>query len=51
MSNYAIDILGDESRLRKMGKDCRKLAAEQFCTTKIIPQYEEFYRLVLERSS
>jgi len=51
MANYAIDILSDESRLRKMGKDCRKLAAEQFCTTKIIPQYEEFYRRVLERSS
>jgi len=51
MAGYAIDILGDESRLRKMGKDCRSSASARFCTTKIIPQYEDFYRRVLERSS
>ena len=51
MAGYAIDILSDESRLRKMGKDCRSAASARFCTTKIIPQYEDFYRRVLERSS
>jgi N-acetyl-alpha-D-glucosaminyl L-malate synthase BshA len=51
MSKYAIEILSDESRLRKMGKDCRNAASARFCTTKIIPQYENYYRLVLERSS
>jgi len=51
MARYAIEILSDESRLRKMGKDCRDAARARFCTSKIIPQYEEFYRRVLDRSS
>jgi N-acetyl-alpha-D-glucosaminyl L-malate synthase BshA len=51
MARYAIDILKDEGRLRAMGKQCREAARARFCTTKIIPQYEEFYRRVLERSS
>jgi N-acetyl-alpha-D-glucosaminyl L-malate synthase BshA len=51
MANYAIDILKDESALRQIGKNCRASARARFCTTKIIPQYEDFYRLILERSS
>jgi len=51
MARYAIDILKDEGRLRAMGKQCREAARARFCTTKIIPQYEQFYRRVLERSS
>lgn len=51
MARYAIEILKDESKLRAMGKQCRAAAKARFCTTKIIPQYEEFYRRVLERSS
>ena len=51
MARYAVEILGDESRLRQMGKDCRVAARARFCTNKIIPEYENFYRRVLERSS
>jgi N-acetyl-alpha-D-glucosaminyl L-malate synthase BshA len=51
MAKYAVDILSDESRLRQMGKDCRNAARARFCTTKIIPRYEDYYRRVLERSS
>ncbi|MBV9624544.1 MAG: N-acetyl-alpha-D-glucosaminyl L-malate synthase BshA, partial [Acidobacteria bacterium] len=51
MARYAIDILGDEAALRNMGKQCRAAARERFCTEKIIPQYEDFYRRVLERSA
>lgn len=51
MANYAIEILNDEPRLRQMGKDCRGAAAGRFSAKKIIPQYEDFYRRVLERSS
>jgi L-malate glycosyltransferase len=51
MARYAIEILQDESRLRAMGKQCREAARARFCTTRIIPQYEQFYRRVLERSS
>ena len=51
MARYAVEILSDESRLRKMGKDCRTSARARFCSNEIIPQYENFYRRVLERSS
>ena len=51
MGRYAVEILGDESRLRTMGKQCRTSARARFCSNEIIPKYEEFYRRVLERSS
>ena len=51
MARYAIDLLNDETRLREMGKACRAVAQSRFCASKIVPQYEEFYRRVLERSS
>ena len=51
MAEYATELLIDEARLREMGKASRQVAQSRFCATKIIPQYEEFYRRVLERSS
>jgi len=51
MAKYAIDLLKDESALRNMGKASRSGAQGRFCTTRIIPLYEAFYRRVLERSS
>jgi N-acetyl-alpha-D-glucosaminyl L-malate synthase BshA len=51
MARYASDLLGDESRLRAIGKQSRAAAQAKFCTSKIIPLYEDFYRRVLERSS
>lgn len=50
MARYAIDLLGDEARLRAMGKRSRDSARARFCTSRIIPLYEEFYQKVLERS-
>ncbi len=50
MARYAIELLSDESRLTSMGKACRAVAQSRFCSSKIIPQYEEFYRRILERS-
>jgi N-acetyl-alpha-D-glucosaminyl L-malate synthase BshA len=51
MARYAVELLNDESRLRAMGKQARAGAKEKFCSTKIVAQYEDFYRRVLERSS
>ncbi|HLX75293.1 MAG TPA: N-acetyl-alpha-D-glucosaminyl L-malate synthase BshA [Terriglobales bacterium] len=51
MARYAIELLRDESRLRTMGRQARQAAQLRFCTDKIIPQYEEFYRRVLERAT
>jgi L-malate glycosyltransferase len=47
MAQYAIQILEDESKLRAMGKAARSSAQARFCASKIIPQYEEFYRRVV----
>jgi N-acetyl-alpha-D-glucosaminyl L-malate synthase BshA len=51
MAGYAIDLLSDESRLQTMAKASRAMAQSKFCASKIVPQYEEFYRRTLERSS
>jgi L-malate glycosyltransferase len=51
MARYAIDLLNDESALRKMAKAARSVAQTRFCASKIIPQYEAYYRRVLDRSS
>jgi len=51
MASYAVELLGDEAKLKEMGKAARKVAQSRFCSSKIVPQYEEFYRRVLERSS
>jgi glycosyltransferase involved in cell wall biosynthesis len=51
MAKYAIELLGDEPRLRAMGKAARAVAMERFNAAKIVQQYEDFYRRVLERSA
>src|SRR5690348_12963295 len=51
MARYAIELLQVESRLWAMGKRSRQEAQARFCTDRIIPQYEEFYRRVLERAT
>jgi N-acetyl-alpha-D-glucosaminyl L-malate synthase BshA len=51
MAGYAIELLNDEPRLREMGKQARIVAMERFGSAKIVTQYEEFYRRVLERSA
>jgi len=47
MAARTIEILGDEDRRREMGKRARETARARFCSTLIIPQYEEYYRKVL----
>jgi N-acetyl-alpha-D-glucosaminyl L-malate synthase BshA len=51
MARCAIDILSDEKRLREMGMLARWEAQSRYCSTKIIPEYEEFYKRVLERAA
>lgn len=47
MAERALDILTSESRRREMGKRARERAQLLFCSTKIIPLYEDYYRKVL----
>jgi N-acetyl-alpha-D-glucosaminyl L-malate synthase BshA len=51
MARYAIELLSNETRLREVAKQARAVAQSRFCASKIVPQYEAFYRRVLERSS
>jgi N-acetyl-alpha-D-glucosaminyl L-malate synthase BshA len=51
MAGYATELLQDESKLRTIGKQAQHAAQSHFCSDKIIPQYEDFYRRVLERAS
>lgn len=51
MARCAIDILSDEKRLREMGMLARWEAQAKFCSTRIIPEYEMFYKRVLERAA
>ena len=51
MANYSIDLLSDDAKLQEVRRRCRIYAQSRFCSTKIIPQYEAFYRAVLERNS
>ena len=50
MARYAIELLGDESALRAMGKRARAGCQAKYCTSKIIPLYEDFYRKVLAQA-
>ena len=51
MANYAIEVLSDDAKLKQMGEAARASAQAKFCASKIIPQYEKYYRAVLERAS
>ncbi len=51
MAKYAIDVLSDDTKLKEISYRARVGAQSRFCSSKIIPQYEEFYRKVLDRAS
>jgi N-acetyl-alpha-D-glucosaminyl L-malate synthase BshA len=51
MARYAIETLSDENKLKEMANRARVAAQSKYCTSKIIPIYEDFYRKVLERAS
>jgi L-malate glycosyltransferase len=51
MARYALELLTNEQRLQEMAKQARAVALDRFCATKIVAQYEDFYRRVLDRAS
>jgi L-malate glycosyltransferase len=50
MAARALDILTDAERQRQMGEAGRKRALTQFCSSRIIPQYENLYRRTIENN-
>ncbi len=50
MAARALQILNDPELQRRMGEAGRRRALTQFCSSKIIPHYENLYRRTLENS-
>ncbi len=50
MAERALDVLSDEGRRREMGERGRESARRRFCSSRIIPQYEDFYHRILAAS-
>jgi len=51
MATGAIELLRDEERLGAMSRAARNTASEQFCASRIIPLYEQYYERVLDRTN
>ncbi len=49
MAECSLKILANQSYRKEMGKRAREKARLQFCSTKVIPYYEDYYRKVLDR--
>ena len=50
MAERSLSILADDSFRKEMGKRAREKAHSNFCATKVISHYEEFYRKIVNRS-
>ncbi|MBI3697537.1 MAG: N-acetyl-alpha-D-glucosaminyl L-malate synthase BshA [Acidobacteria bacterium] len=51
MAAHALSLLTDPARYLQVSDAARHTAESRFCTTLVIPQYEEYYREVCSRSS
>jgi N-acetyl-alpha-D-glucosaminyl L-malate synthase BshA len=50
MAAAAVGLLRDETRLRAMALAGRKTAQDNFCASRVIPLYEDYYNRVVGRS-
>jgi N-acetyl-alpha-D-glucosaminyl L-malate synthase BshA len=48
MARRSLEILSDKEMHRKMSKRAREIAVDKFTTDKVVGQYKDFYRKVLE---
>jgi N-acetyl-alpha-D-glucosaminyl L-malate synthase BshA len=51
MAHAAIALLNDQPRLDRMAAAARRTARDHFCTTRIIPLYENYYDRVITRTT
>jgi glycosyltransferase involved in cell wall biosynthesis len=51
MSEAAIALLRDDSRLTAMSRAARSKAQDHFCASRIIPLYESYYEKVIARTA
>ncbi len=50
MAAASLRVLNDDSERERLGRRGREIAVSRFTTEKIIPQYEELYRMVVRES-
>ena len=50
MAQAAVALLKDRDRLQAMARAGRQEAQQKYCSTRVIPKYEEFYRSILRAS-
>jgi hypothetical protein len=50
MAAAAVELLRNPDQLDTMATAARQTAQQRFCSTKIIPKYEQYYERVLERA-
>src|SRR5277367_4563934 len=50
MSTAAIALLSDQHRLETMARAARKTAQDNFCASRVIPLYEDYYDRVITRT-
>ncbi|MDQ2833415.1 MAG: N-acetyl-alpha-D-glucosaminyl L-malate synthase BshA [Acidobacteriota bacterium] len=50
MSTAAIELLQDDHRLQAMAQAGRRTAQDNFCASRVIPLYEEYYQRVIHRT-
>jgi L-malate glycosyltransferase len=51
MAERVLRILTEPGRREEMGRAARRRASDKFCSTKIIPLYEDLYRRVVEEKT
>ena len=51
MAGYALELLLNEPRLRRMGEAARRRAETFFDSRLIVPQYEQLYKELLENNA
>ncbi len=51
MAAAAIALLNDPARLEAMSRAARKTAQDHFCSSRIIPLYEQYYERVIARTA
>jgi N-acetyl-alpha-D-glucosaminyl L-malate synthase BshA len=50
MANAAIALLSDPAHLKALSRAARKTAQDNFCASRIIPLYEDYYERVIART-
>ena len=48
MATAAVELLGDEDKLRRFGRDGRKWALDRFEEAEVVERYRRIYHQVLE---